>query len=253
MATDPDDPRTDPRRGPGGVLGGAATTGAPAGGVTPGAAPDDDDEPTDAELAEARRARQRAQREAETKSHARNLLEWVAVIVGAVLIAVVVRTFIFQTFWIPSESMAGTLVENDRVLVNKLSYRLHDVNRGDVVVFERPSNMAPSEIKDLIKRVIGLPGDRVSIIDGEVRIDGRPLEEPYTGGQATQPNVGCGPGDTTGIDTAEGFRVPQGHVLVMGDNRGSSEDGRCFGPIDEDLIVGRAFVILWPPSKVGGL
>jgi signal peptidase I len=149
--------------------------------------------------------------------------------------------------------MASTLVENDRVLVNKLSYRFHDVRRGDVVVFERPDNMPTSSIKDLIKRVVGLPGDRVSIIDGKVRIDGKVLDEPYTNGQPTEPKVGCGAGDTTGIDTEQGFLVPEGHVLVMGDNRPNSDDGRCFGPIDEDLIVGRAFLIMWPPSKLGGL
>lgn len=205
------------------------------------------------ELAAARAARARARPAAATKSSTRNALEWVAVIVSAVLIAVVVRTFIFQTFWIPSPSMATTLVENDRVLVNKLSYRVGDVERGDVVVFERPGNMASSEIKDLIKRVIALPGERVSIIDGAVRIDGRPLSEPYTDGEVTEAKVGCGNGRTAGIDTEVGLEVPAGHVLVMGDNRTNSDDGRCFGPIDTDLIVGRAFVIMWPPSKIGGL
>ncbi len=206
---------------------------------------------TDEELAAARAARVQA-RGASTKSSTRNVVEWIAVIVSAVLIAVVVRTFIFQTFWIPSPSMASTLVENDRVLVNKLSYSFGDVDRGDVVVFERPANMATSEIKDLIKRVVALPGERVSIIDGTVRIDGRPLSEPYTEG-VTEAKVGCGNGRTAGIETEAGLEIPAGHVLVMGDNRANSDDGRCFGPIDTDLIVGRAFVIMWPPSKVGGL
>lgn len=212
-----------------------------------------DDGLTDEDLAAARVARARARQEASKKSAARNLVEWVAVIAGAVLVALVVRTFVFQTFWIPSPSMANTLVVDDRVLVNKLSYKFHDVRRGDVVVFERPANMTESAIKDLIKRVIGLPGDRVSIIDGRVRIDGKLLDEPYTDGLPTDPKVGCGRGDTTGIDTSKGFEVPAGHVLVMGDNRTNSDDGRCFGPIDKQLIVGRAFLIIWPPSKIGGL
>ncbi len=203
------------------------------------------------DLAEARDAR--AKERDEAKSGTRNLIEWFAVIAGAIVIAVVIRTFVFQTFWIPSPSMSTTLVKDDRVLVNKLSYRFHDVRRGDVVVFERPANMPASDIKDLIKRVIGLGGERVSIIDGEVRIDGKVLEEPYTNDLPTEPNVGCGPGDTSGIETEAGLKIPDGTVLVMGDNRTNSDDGRCFGPIDEDLIVGRAFLIMWPPSKIGGL
>jgi len=186
------------------------------------------------------------------KSSTRNAVEWVAVIAGALLIAVVVRTFIFQTFWIPSPSMATTLVKDDRVLVNKLSYKFHDPHRGDVIVFERPPN-EEGNIKDLIKRVIGLPGDRVSIMDGKVSINGKQLDEPYTHGLPTEPKIGCGPGVTTGIDTKKGFTIPKDHLFVMGDNRINSLDGRCFGPIDEDLVVGRAFVIIWPPAKTGGL
>jgi signal peptidase I len=184
------------------------------------------------------------------KSSTRNAIEWAVVIFGAILIAVVLRTFVLQTFWIPSESMSTTLVKNDRVVVNKLSYRLHDVHRGDVVVFERPPGETDSKIKDLIKRVVGLEGEHVRLVDGKVLIDGKALEEPYTHGQATTP---C-PGDPfPELSTAEGLLVPKDHVLVMGDNRSNSQDGRCFGPIDEDLIVGRAFIIIWPPSKIGGL
>lgn len=216
----------------------------------PGGIPDG--EVTEEDLAEARRARAASRREKRQKSPLRNALEWVGVIVGAIVIAVVVRTVALQTFWIPSPSMAQTLVENDRVLVNKLAYDVGDPKRGDVIVFERPANQEGT-IKDLIKRVVGLPGDHVSIRDGHVFIDGDQLEEPYTDGQLTEAKVGCGLGDTTGIDTTEGMLVPDGHLFVMGDNRNDSQDGRCFGPIDEDLVVGRAFFIIWPPSKVGGL
>ena len=208
-----------------------------------------DDEEPQAPVPSSRRGR----REVVPKSPLRNTLEWVAVIGGAIVIAVVVRTFVFQTFWIPTPSMSPTLVKNDRVIVNKLSYKFHDPNRGDVVVFERPPSEPPSSTKDLIKRVIGLPGDRVSILDGDVLIDGRVLEEPYVHGKITEFDDSCGPGDVTGINTAEGFEVPEGHLFVMGDNRTNSHDGRCFGPIDQDLVVGRAFFIIWPPSKAGGL
>jgi len=213
-----------------------------------GSASDGSDRSDDAEAAE---AETRAQRR-KPKSQTRNMLEWVAVIGGAILIAVVVRTFILQTFWIPSPSMSPTLVENDRVLVNKLAYRFHDVNRGDVVVFERPENEPPSEIKDLIKRVVALPGERVSIMDGKVKINGRALDEPYTHNLQTVLDS-CPITYVPGIDTDQGFKVPEDHVLVLGDNRTNSHDGRCFGAIDEDLIVGRAFFLMWPPGHAGGL
>ncbi len=171
---------------------------------------------------------------------------------GAVLVAVLVRAFLFQTFWIPSPSMATTLVEKDRVIVNKLSYRLHDVNRGDVVVFRRPPDQAPSDIKDLIKRVVGLGGERISIRDTNVYIDGVALDEPYTQGRPTD-QMFCSSLEMDGLYTEEGFEVPEGHVFVLGDNRTSSGDSRCFGPIDEDLIVGRAFFKIWPPGHMGGL
>jgi len=186
------------------------------------------------------------------KSSARNGVEWVAVILGAVIIAVIIRTFILQTFWIPSPSMSTTLVVNDRVLVNKLSYRMHGIHRGDVVVFKRPADEPASDVKDLIKRVIGLPGEHISITDGKVHINGRALKEPYTNNLDSIYSV-CGAGVVTGIDTADGLTIPKDHVFVMGDNRTNSHDSRCFGPIPENIVVGRAFAIIWPPSKIGGL
>lgn len=191
---------------------------------------------------------------ARPKSSLRNLVEWVVVIGGAITVAVVIRAFVFQTFWIPSPSMATTLVKDDRVVVNKLSYRLHDVRRGDVIVFHRPPSESGSDsaINDLIKRVVGLEGERVSILDGGVRIDGVPLQEPYTHGLETVDN-GCSTGELQQLYTEAGFLVPDDHVFVLGDNRVNSGDGRCFGPVDEDLIVGRAFFKIWPPGHVGGL
>lgn len=186
------------------------------------------------------------------KSATRNAIEWVVVVAGAVLVAVIIRLFLFQTFWIPSGSMSTTLVEGDRVVVNKLSYRLHDVNRGDVVVFKRPPNETDTRIKDLIKRVVGLPGEHISIHDGIVHVDGKALDEPYTDGQQTV-DGGCSDGELAKLFTPEGLEIPEDHVLVLGDNRNNSEDGRCFGPIDQDLIVGRAFIVIWPPSHAGGL
>jgi len=185
-------------------------------------------------------------------SAVRSVVEWVAVIGGALLVALVIKTFLIQAFFIPSGSMETTLDIGDRVLVNKLSYQLHDVNRGDVVVFETaegegecglPVNQAAAAeaqtgIRDLIKRVIATGGETVEGRDGQVLIDGRVLEEPYL---------------DEGVVTAdfEPVEVPEGCVFVMGDNRGDSRDSRSFGPIDEDEIVGRAFVRVWPLTHLG--
>lgn len=172
-------------------------------------------------------------------SATRNALEWAVVLVGAVLVALVLRAALFQAFWIPSESMESTLLVNDRVLVNKVSYKLHPVNRGDVVVFVRPE-ADPGEIKDLIKRVIGLPGDTVQGKNNSVYVNGERLVEPY-----------LDPG--TPVEDFGPIVVPEGDVFVMGDNRGESFDSRRFGPIPEDRIVGRAFVLFWPLNRVGWL
>jgi signal peptidase I len=166
----------------------------------------------------------------------RSGLEWVAIIVGALLVALVVKTFLIQAFYIPSASMEPQLAIGDRVLVNKLSYRLHDVNRGDIVVFERPPGDAGDpEIKDLIKRVVALPGETVSGRGGQIFIDDRPLREPYIGQEEIIADFGP-------------TKVPNGRVFVMGDNRDNSKDSRVFGPIKESIIVGRAFVRVWPAS-----
>jgi len=191
-------------------------------------------------------------------SATRSIVEWVLVVAGAVAVALLVRVFAVQAFYIPSESMEPTLEVNDRVLVNRLSYKLHDVNRGDVVVFEKPPSLVSTvpgatEIKDLIKRVVALPGESVVFQDGDVYVDGRPLDEPYLpAGTSTQPGPGgatwdhrCTPDDPC--------VVPEGTVWVMGDNRSNSEDSRWIGPVDQDLIVGRAFVTVWPFDRVGGL
>lgn len=167
-------------------------------------------------------------------SRSRNAAEWAFIIIGALLVAFAVKTWLIQAFYIPSPSMVPTLQEDDRVLVNKLSYDLHDVHRGDIVVFERPAGEASNpEIKDLIKRVVGLPGEKLEAKEGKLHVNGRPLEEPYLP-------------EGSQTDGLEPMEVPPGHVFVMGDNRANSSDSRRFGAIDEDTIVGRAFVLVWP-------
>jgi signal peptidase I len=189
-----------------------------------------------------------------TKSGRRAAIEWALLIGGALLVAFLVKTFLFQAFYIPSASMEPTLQVGDRVLVNKLSYKLHDVNRGDIVVFEAPDTERAGGIEDLVKRVVGLPGETVEERDGKVYVDGRPLDEPYLadGTQTAFANAppGCAPPPP---DIENVCVVPARAVFVLGDNRNQSKDGRVFGPIDESDIVGRVFVRMWPVDDLGWL
>jgi signal peptidase I len=173
----------------------------------------------------------------------RSVIEWGAVLVGALVLAIVVRTFLFQAFYIPSPSMEPTLWIGDRILVNKLSYQLHDVNRGDLVVFRSPAGSGTGG-EDLIKRVIGLPGERVTAESGRLFIGGGLLIEPYLPYQWGTADFGKVPGcaeSEMGVCT-----VPDGHVFLMGDSRANSRDSRFFGPVPIDSIIGRAFVRVWP-------
>jgi signal peptidase I len=167
--------------------------------------------------------------------------EWIFVVVIAIGAAFLIRTFLFQQYYIDGPSMQTTLKPEDRVLVNKLSYKLHDVNRGDVVVFDRLSG---TKHDDLIKRVIALPGESIEIRNCIVFIDGQTLEEPYLDAlqlAQTAPSERCG----SHVDMSE-TTIPDEHVFVMGDNRVQSYDSRDFGSIEIAKIRGRAFVALWP-------
>jgi signal peptidase I len=173
----------------------------------------------------------------------RTILEWLGVIGGGIAIALLVEAFLIQAFWIPSPSMEPTLDVGDRVLVNKLSYKFHDVNRGDVVVFERPPGASTGqngEIQDLIKRVIAVGGDSIEAKEGDVYVNGDQIDEDY-----------LEPGTST--DNLPLTEIREGQVFVMGDNRTNSEDSRIFGPIDEDAIVGRAFIRVLPITDIGWL
>jgi signal peptidase I len=214
----------------------------PAETIEPAAAP----APAGTATAQAEAPRHRAKgKKKKERDRVRSTIEWVAVIVGALVVALVVKTFLFQAFYIPSASMEPTLKKGDRVLVNKLSYDLHDINRGDIVVFELPpEKVGPDGIKDLIKRVIGLPGDVIETRDGIVYINDKRLEEPYLpdGVKTDQPSI-------------DRKTVPKDHIFVMGDNRDNSMDSRyeSRGPIPIDTVVGRAFIQVWPPGDIGGL
>ncbi len=165
--------------------------------------------------------------------------EWVGLVVLALIIALLIKTFLFQAFYIPSESMVPTLKVHDRVLVNKLSYKLHPVHRDDIVVFKAPAGSDPG-IDDLVKRVIGLSGETVSGHGGHVYIDGKELNEPYL---------------PKGMYTSDfaPVKIPGNAYWVMGDNRINSKDSRVFGTIPKSKIVGRVFVRIWPFSRLNFL
>jgi signal peptidase I len=181
-------------------------------------------------------------------------------IVVALVVAVIIKTFFIQAFYIPSGSMEPTLEVGDRVMVNKLSYRFGDPSRGDVIVFDSPfeeeedrENILEAALRnigeslgissprsDFIKRVIALPGEVLEIRDGQVLIDGQILNEPYLKPNST-------------MEDLQPTLIPEGNVWVMGDNRRNSQDSRVFDSVSIDTIVGRAFVIVWPPDRWGGL
>ncbi len=192
----------------------------------------------------------------------RTAVEWIVLIVAAIVIAVVIKSFLFQAFYIPSASMEPTLMVGDRVLVNKLSYDLHDVHRGDIVVFAAEPNKEwhKAGIDDLVKRVIALPGETITQCSGEkVCIDGKILDESYL--PKNTPSIfptslpklsdgtnACAPDSPDG-----GCKVPAGMVFVMGDNRTNSQDSRVNGPIKQSSIVGRVFLRIWPIDRIGTL
>ncbi len=168
-------------------------------------------------------------------------LEWGILIASALIIALLIKAFLFQAFYIPSDSMVPTLQKHDRVIVNKLSYKLHPVHRGDIIVFKSPPGVDPS-VKDLIKRVIALPGETVEgRADGHIYIDGKRLNEPYL------------PKGQPAGQSFDAIKVPADSYWVMGDNRQNSFDSRFFPDhfIRKKDIIGRAFVRIWPLNRLG--
>jgi signal peptidase I len=183
-------------------------------------------------------------------SPARWIREGIIVVVVAVLVAVLLRAFVVQTFYIPSGSMEPTLQIGDRILVNKLSYHIHGVDRGDIVVFARPAteNCGGPQVNDLVKRVIGLPGDVISLSGGYVYIDGKRLDENWLPSTEQGVTLAGPPGNSSNL--VRPYRVPANDYFVMGDNRGDSCDSRFWGPISKSLIVGKVVVRVWPLSSL---
>ena len=175
----------------------------------------------------------------------------ITLFVLAIVAALGLRAYVVAPYFIPSGSMEPTLhgcqgCNNDHVLVDKLSYKLHGVHRGDVVVFNRPASWASVNDKVLIKRVIGLPGDVLTLKNGIVFVNGQALQEPYIKLCGGVTNT-LGP---TGSDITKTEKVPPGDLFVMGDNRCQSDDSRTNGPIPKKNIIGRAFLIIWPLGRI---
>jgi len=159
----------------------------------------------------------------------------VILIVAFALVFGFVRPFVVEAFYIPSGSMIPTLMVGDRVLTNKFIYRFEDPERGDVVVFRS----VEGGNEDLIKRVVGVPGDKISVRNGALSVNGERQREPYVNKESPD------------VNTYNPITVPAGHVFCMGDNRANSRDSRFFGPVPYENIEGEAFVIFWPPSRLG--
>jgi signal peptidase I len=182
-----------------------------------------------------------------TASRGRTIVEYVALAVVAVAVALLIQAFLVKPYRIPSASMEDTLLIGDRVLVDRISWRFSEPERADIVVFHPPFD-GPV----LIKRVIGLPGDVISVSDGFVSINGRRLDEPYVrrvDGQQ-EPSEPFSNGLPWSLEKP--YEVPAGSYFVMGDNRTDSGDSREFGPIKRGQFVGRAFARYWPPGRIGG-
>jgi len=161
--------------------------------------------------------------------------ELVETLIWALVLALVLRTFVVQAFWIPSGSMIPTLMPGDRVLVAKFWYHFTEPKRGQVVVFKYP--MDPT--RDFVKRLIALPGETIEIKNGVVYINDSPLEEPYV--------------KNRDFLSMEKITVPRGQYFMMGDNRPNSQDSRFWGFVPKNYLRGPAFFRYWPLSRIGVL
>jgi signal peptidase I len=196
------------------------------------------------------------------KSGHGSLIELVTIVAVALGLALGIQAFVVKPFRIPSESMVPTLAVSQRVLVDRVSYRFGDPDRGDIVVFKPPRGAdadacgvqhsdraaCPRPTDDrsdtnFIKRVVGVGGDRLKVVAGQVYINGRRQDEPFI--RADDACSIC--------NLPEEITIPEDHFFMMGDNRGESADSREWGPIPEKWIIGKAVVTYWPPGKIGTL
>ena len=174
------------------------------------------------------------------------LLEIVQTLVLTVVIFLVIQTFVAQPFRVEGASMEATVLPDEYVLIDKLTPHWAAYARGDIVVLHPPSRRSDAGATPFIKRVIGLPGDHVELIDGLVYVNGAALDEPYI---YTEDGIHQ-PTDPVDDGPAE-WLVPAGRVLVMGDHRKDSSDSRTFGPVEISQVIGRAWLRYWPLNVFG--
>ncbi|MFT4035373.1 MAG: signal peptidase I [Patulibacter sp.] len=194
------------------------------------------------------------------QEHGSSWVETIGVVIGALALALLIQQFLVKPYKIPSASMVPTLVEGQRVLVNRLGNNFGDPKVGDIYVFRPPMGAGTGECAEprspghacvkavsgkfsetYVKRVVGGPGDRLQVREGHVIRNGKEVDEPYARECSGE------------ICNIAAFTVPNGHYFMMGDNRGDSSDSRYWGPVPRNYIIGRAFATYWPPKRIGGL
>jgi signal peptidase I len=166
--------------------------------------------------------------------------DWAETIIVALILALVIRAFFFQVFWIPSGSMENTLDIGDRIVVNKIVYNFRQPQRFEIMVFRGVPTLGEQK-RDLIKRVVGLPGETFEVKDGVININGSPVEYPGDMKQTmNQDYANYGP-----------VQIPADSFFVMGDNRPASADSRYWGFLPKKNLIGKAFLRIWPLTKLG--
>ena len=176
----------------------------------------------------------------ESRGFLSGVIEMVITVAVALAVALLLRTFVFEVYEVPTGSMLETIQEGDRLVGEKITYRYSEPKQGDIVTFSNPDGSDTT----LIKRVIATGGQTVNLVDGVVYVDGVALDEPYTLGKASYPLDYS----LTGVTMSYPYTVPEGSVWVMGDNRTNSLDSRYFGAVSVDDITSRAVFIFWPFS-----
>lgn len=169
-------------------------------------------------------------------------MSFIIMVVAVVVLSVLLRTFVFEPYEIPSGSMEETIQIGDMVFSEKVSYYFREPEQGDIVTFEDPE----VEGRTLIKRVIATGGQTVDLQDGKVVVDGEVLDEPYTNGKRSDPLSSTAPG----VSISYPYTVPDGYIWVMGDNRTNSQDSRYFGAVPVSSVTGRAAVVYWPLDEI---
>ena len=168
---------------------------------------------------------------------AKEIKEWALLLGVAVVIALLLRTFIIEPRYVPTPSMVPTIMVNDRLYVEKLTPRFGTLRRGMIVTFLAPEQTGRNDY--LVKRLIGLAGDVIAVTDGKLYVNGKAVDEPYL----KEPMRSDFPS----------YTVPEGHLFLMGDNRNSSQDSRSWGSIDKSCVKGQALFIYYPFSRIGSL